>query len=105
MIKKAIKQDFPIEKVSPSYEEAISLDEILEPRLSCNGDMLKKEENQRDEIVETKTNLKITIEINNIDKGTIDLKRIKSSTDDREGTKINVKHEDGSLKLDIKKEN
>ena len=52
--------------------------------------MLKKEENQRDEIMETKTNLKITIEINNIDKGTIDLKRIKSSTDDREGTKINA---------------
>ena len=66
--------------------------------------MLKKEEDEIDEIMETKTNLKRTIEIDNINNGTIDLKRIKSSTDDDEDAKINIKHKDGSLKVGIKEE-
>ena len=44
--------------------------------------------------METKTNLKRTIEIDNIDNGKIDLKRIKSMIDNDEDAKINIKHKD-----------
>ena len=66
--------------------------------------MLKKEENGIDKILETKTNLKRTIEIYNINNKTIDLKRIKRSADDEEDAKINIKHEEGSRKVEIKKQ-
>ena len=54
--------------------------------------------------METKTNLKRTIEIDNINDQTIDLKRIKSSTDGDEGAKIDIKYKDGSVKVEIKEE-
>ena len=66
--------------------------------------MLEKEENEIDKIMETKTNLKRTIEIDNINDQTIDLKRIKSSTDGDEDAKIGIKYKDGSLKVEIKEE-
>ena len=62
--------------------------------------MLTKEENKTGEIMETKTHLKRTIEINNIDNGTIDLERAKSRIENKDA-KIKIKHVDSSLKREI----
>lgn len=53
--------------------------------------------------METKTHLKRTIEINNIDNGTIDLEKLKSGIDNK-NAKINIKHVGGSLKVEINDE-
>ena len=65
--------------------------------------MLTKEENKTGEIMETKTHLKRTTEINNIDNGTIDLEKLKSGIDNKDA-KINIKHVGGSLKVEINDE-
>ena len=93
----------PNEKPSSSYEDTFTLDKILELLLPSNTNMLTKEENKRGEIMETKTHLKRTIEINNIDNGTIDLEKVKSGIDNKDA-KINMKHVDGSLKVEINDE-
>ena len=66
--------------------------------------MLQKEENEINEIIEIKT-----IEIDNIDNGTIDSKRIKSSTDEGKEVKGKadrkiIKQKDNFLKVGTKEE-